>query len=118
MGEFSRPTAVTSGPIAGRAVGRSRIFSTSEPSVPRSAEQKKRNAIKYSRRRALLQAEKSAAQLTAMAEKLLRELARAGAPAAKVAELKRNLNAVSDDTRRRAAVWAILDALEAVTSRS
>lgn len=85
--------------------------------MPRSAEEKKRNARKYGRRHALLKAEHSAKELDAMAQKLLRDLKRAGADAETVARLAKDLERFTDVKRHRSAVWAIADALEKIEER-
>ncbi|MFO0578082.1 MAG: hypothetical protein U1A78_29095 [Polyangia bacterium] len=84
--------------------------------MARTLEEKRANARKYGRRRALLEAAGNAEQQTALARRLLNELKAAGAAAAKVRELESALRQSTDITRRRAAIWAICDALEAQES--
>lgn len=84
--------------------------------MARTPDEKRANARKYGRRRALLTAAGNAAQQTALAQRLLDELKAAGASDAKVRELERALRQSTDITRRRAAIWAICAALEAQES--
>lgn len=80
--------------------------------MARSAEEKKRRAIKYGRRHRLLQASGSAADLDRAVAGLLKDLAKSRIPKATQQELVAQLRASRDHTRRRRAIWAIVDALE------
>lgn len=84
--------------------------------MARTAEEKRANARKYGRRRALLEAAGNAEQQTALARRLLIELKAAGAAGAKLGEFESALRQSTGITRRRAAIWAICDALEAQES--
>jgi hypothetical protein len=46
-------------------------------------------------------------------KRLLRELDRSAVPKDRAQQLKANLKAHTDDRRRNAAIWALVDALEA-----
>ena len=80
-------------------------------SMPRSEQDKAARARKYGRRTRVLKAAKSAQDLAAVTKELLAQLKRAGVPKPRVAELKEGL-AYTDTKRHRAAVWAIVAALE------
>lgn len=82
--------------------------------MPRSADEKRANARKYGRRQAVLEALRSAQDLERAAQRLLRDLKAAGAKPAQLQAHARALAQYTDITRRRAAVWSILDALEAI----
>ncbi len=69
-------------------------------------------AAKYGRRAAVLRAFRSADQLAAIVPKLLAALEKIGASKATVQELRRGFEQSTDVTRRRSAVWAIVDDLE------
>ena len=84
--------------------------------MARTLEEQRANARKYGRRRALLEAADNAEQQTALAHRLLKELKTAGAADATLRELASALRTSTDITRRRAAIWAICDALEAKES--
>ncbi len=79
--------------------------------VPRSAEDKQRRARRYGRRHRVLHAQGTANE-TAMIERLVRELKRSSVPASDQTRLLAALRKYSDVRRKRAAVWAIVDALE------
>lgn len=85
--------------------------------MPRTAEEKAQNARKYGRRHAVLQSEQSANDFAAMTKRLLAELTTAGASVDRMKSLREALRAASDITRRRAAVWAIVNELEQIDLR-
>ena len=80
--------------------------------MPRSREEHERRARKYGRRRRLLKAQKSAKALDKAVEELLADLSRSRVPKPEQARLKRAVGDATDITRRRAAIWAVVDALE------
>ncbi|MFO0549942.1 MAG: hypothetical protein U0271_16225 [Polyangiaceae bacterium] len=80
--------------------------------MARSLAEEKRLARKYGRRQRLLRASRSAHEFDAAAQRLLADLRALRVPAARITELRRGLE-VTDVKRHHAAVWAILDALEA-----
>lgn len=79
--------------------------------MPRSAEEEARRARKYGRRMRVLKAAANAKDFTKLARALLAELRTAGADPHELEALADGLKH-TDITRRRAAVWAIVDALE------
>lgn len=80
--------------------------------MARTPDEKRANARKYGRRRAVLEAAGNAKQQTTLARHLLHELRSAGAAEAKLRVLESALQESTDITRRRAAIWAIVEALE------
>lgn len=92
--------------------GRVTSFCGTLSTVPRSADEKARLARKYGRRLRVLKAERNRRETERIAHGLLDDLRKLGVAAARIAELRRGLDA-TDDTRHGRAVWAILDALEA-----
>jgi hypothetical protein len=82
--------------------------------VGRSPEEHRRRARKYGRRARLLAAGGSRAELDREVERLVQELRASCVDKAEVSRLRAELRAATDDRRRRAAIWAIVDALEAV----
>lgn len=85
--------------------------------MARDADEERRRATKYGRRRRLLEARSSRHQSDAVVQDLLRQLASSGVPRAEVDRLRANLKVCTDDRRRSAAIWAIVDALEAQERR-
>jgi hypothetical protein len=69
-------------------------------------------AAKYRRRAAVLRASRNANKLDAVVPKLLEALAKVGASKQTVQRLKGEWERSTDVTRRRNAVWAIVDELE------
>ncbi|MFV8756169.1 hypothetical protein ACNOYE_36940 [Nannocystaceae bacterium ST9] len=81
--------------------------------MARSKEEQARRARKYGRRMRLLKAQANAKEFDKLARALLAELRTAGVTRERIAALERGLE-YTDVTRHRAAVWAIVQALEDV----
>lgn len=84
--------------------------------MPRSAEEQRRRAEKYGRRHRVLRAGHSEVTLEAEVARLVAELRASRLPRDRVARLLADLGAHRDVRRRRAAIWAIVDALESLAS--
>lgn len=80
--------------------------------MPRSPDEQRRRARKYGRRHRLGEARHSRKALDAVVRDLLRELSRSGVEGDKAQQLRATLKSATDDRRRGAAIWAIVDALE------
>lgn len=80
--------------------------------MPRSPEEHRRRAIKYGRRHRLLHAMGSQKDLDVVLRDLIAELRRSKVPRDQVRRLIAAVDEHRDITRRRSAIWAIVDALE------
>lgn len=80
--------------------------------MPRSPEEQRRRAQKYGRRHRLYLVWRNRKELDAMVATLVAELRSSSVPAAEVTRLIAELRKHTDDKRRNAAIWAIVDALE------
>lgn len=87
------------------------------PGMPRSREEEAWRARRYGRRRGLLRAMKSDAQLASVVKDLLRNLRASAVPKVAQVRLVEDLERHRDVARRRAAIWAIVDALEEADPR-
>lgn len=70
-------------------------------------------ARKYGRRHAVLRAMKSASELERVVQRLVEQLKASALPDAEKKRLVARLESSKDITRRREAIWAVVDALEA-----
>ncbi|APR87465.1 hypothetical protein A7982_12814 [Minicystis rosea] len=82
--------------------------------MPRSPEEKRRLAEKYGRRHRLLRAEHSEQALETEVKRLVAELRASRLPPDRIKRLLDDLRAHRDVRRHRSAIWAIVDALEAL----
>jgi hypothetical protein len=85
--------------------------------MPRSPEEQRRRAEKYGRRHRVLFASHSEQTLEAEVARLVAELRASGLPADRIKRLLDDLRTHRDIRRRRAAIWAIVDALESLPPR-
>ena len=81
--------------------------------VARSAEEEARRARRYGRRHRVLRAQGTADE-SVMIDRLVRELKRSSMPTTTQKRLLAGLRKYSDVRRKRAAVWAIVEALESL----
>jgi hypothetical protein len=81
--------------------------------MPRSAEEQRRRAQKYGRRHRVLEASHSRRELDVVVARLVAELRASKVAVDEVRRLLDDLREHTDVKRRQAAIWAIVDALEA-----
>ena len=81
--------------------------------MPRSPQEQRYRAQKYGRRHRVLAASHSRKELDAVVAGLVAELRASSVGADEVERLLANLRKHTDVKRRHAAIWAIVDALEA-----
>lgn len=84
--------------------------------MPRSPEEQRRRAEKYGRRHRVLYAGHSEKALESEVERLVAELRASRLPPERIKRLLDDLRAHRDVRRRRAAIWAIVDALESLAA--
>jgi hypothetical protein len=80
--------------------------------MPRSREEQRHRAQKYGRRHRVLRASHNQQELDAVVAQLVSELRASTVAADDVQRLLADLRKYTDVKRRRAAIWAIVDALE------
>lgn len=85
--------------------------------MPRSREEQRYRAQKYGRRHRLLAALRSQKELEVVVAQLVAELRASRVPAEDARRLLADLREYTDVKRRRAAIWAIVDALEGASDR-